>query len=86
MAMMLQPNGRVIAFEPFPVNYDRLVKNIRLNNGAVEPVLCALGEVTETRSIRFKEQGGGSKRSIMGGCGFRLNPWTATEPPDLPTG
>jgi len=61
MAMMLQPHGRVIAFEPFPVNYDRLVKNIRLNKAAVEPVLCALGEATETRSIRFKQQNGDSK-------------------------
>lgn len=67
MAMMLQPHGRVIAFEPFPINYDRLVRNIRLNKATVEPVLCALGEETETRSIHFKEQGGKSKAVNYGG-------------------
>jgi FkbM family methyltransferase len=65
--MMLQPSGRVIAFEPFPINYDRLVKNIRLNAAPVEPVLCALGDAAETRSIRFREQAGDVKSINYGG-------------------
>ncbi len=45
VSKLVGPKGRVLAFEPHPLNYAVLNSNIRLNSiGNIEAVCCALGE------------------------------------------
>jgi tRNA G37 N-methylase Trm5 len=46
LAGLAHPSARVYAFEPYPVAFERLLRNLELNQlGNVEPIRLALGSV-----------------------------------------
>jgi len=63
---LLGGRGRVIAFEPVPVNAERLRRNVAINHldGRVDVVELALGE-TEGRAVMVKEGPAGSSDNAL---------------------
>jgi FkbM family methyltransferase len=66
LAKVVGKFGRVIAFEPHPSNYERLARNIELNQlGNVRVFRVALGD-RERETDLFGARGDGDGRALCG--------------------